>query len=380
LNYIFILFREFTNTDNNTLAVDSGDGDNSFSNIKDSNFFVKKGEENNLNVDDIPITRSIDILIGFLFIYFILFFCILICCLFSVIFFFLYNFSKDFELNGNELNDVGIIKDTDEEMRRYSGRDKKRVEGVDSFYTQEDEDEDNEENNYYSMESNYLNKKMDINTNHENEDGEEISNLNDSWKEEERENNDYFNNNNSDWVWGLSRGNELDNKSSFNFPKKYKIFRRLAMAIGCLFVFILLNCICKEKYEDLWDDFSSLLFLIKEKIEEKQPKQMEVEDEPSSTLLMSKMINSDTDDVINKSIIDEEEKGDEYNDGGSVKNLRLDISSKIGNKDKILKENASKYFKNLQELNKFKLIIIIIIIYFYFFFFFILLECIVYYL
>jgi hypothetical protein len=87
MNYIFILFREFTNTDNNTLAVDSGDGDNSLSNIKDSNFFVKRGEENNLNINDIPITRSIDILIGFFFIYFILFFCILIFYLFSFFFF-----------------------------------------------------------------------------------------------------------------------------------------------------------------------------------------------------------------------------------------------------------------------------------------------------
>jgi hypothetical protein len=147
----------------------------------------------------------------------------------------------DFELNGDEFSKRGK-NDFSDEMLKLNDKDKKKIEGVDSFFTQEDEDEENEENNYNINEMNYLNIDPDINKNHPTNIEEESpvkedrkldseKDESDMYSEDDEYDNEYFNYDDTDWIWNLN-SKKTQSQLSPILPVKYRVFRRIAMAIG----------------------------------------------------------------------------------------------------------------------------------------------------
>jgi hypothetical protein len=113
-----------------------------------------------------------------------------------------------------------------------SRKDRRKIfDGFDLLYTQEDEDEDREEEEYY-----YDEKERD---------DENFCDCSD-------DDDEYYDNFNADWTWNLrkkfkgSKNEEtISLKSSnsisrFIYPEKYRIYRRISMAIGINFFYKIL--------------------------------------------------------------------------------------------------------------------------------------------
>jgi hypothetical protein len=211
------------------------------------------------------------------------------------------------EQNEDNISKTAMISDEDDVIRKKDQenavseeemeeeyipkqKDVSKIDGVDVFYTQEDEEEllengeekkdDDESNENNDYDNDYDDDNDDINEGGIRKDKGVLEkgigkqkkiDIVRMWLEEDKKDKRKRRS-------GLK--GKTEKKWKGKYPRRYAFYRRIAMAI--------------EKYEDLWDSFNSFLFLLCEKEKENTYyKELKDREEISSQEMMDNMANSD---------------------------------------------------------------------------------------